>query len=51
MCRQAMESPVTLLGAQAVGLLPEAMQEAAKQLGLRAQHDLRVNPLLQALRR
>lgn len=44
-----MESPVALLGAQAADLLLKAMQEAAKQLGLRARHDLRVNPLLQAL--
>ena len=46
-----MESLVALPGAQAAGLLPEAVQEVAKQLGLRAQHDLRVTPLLQALQR
>ena len=46
-----MQSPVALLGVQVAGLLPEAMQEAAKQLGLHAQHGLRVTPLLQALRR
>lgn len=49
--RQARECPVALLGAQAAGLLPEAVQEAAKQLDLHAQRDLRVTPLLLALRR